>query len=75
MMLCSSAFYPLEAEILPQWFIVVAYINPMTYTADILRAGLIGSLNQQIVLEILALFSFTIVLFAISVISLKRVRI
>jgi ABC-type multidrug transport system permease subunit len=38
-MLCSSAFYSLEAETVPGWFKTVAYLNPMTYTVDILRAG------------------------------------
>ena len=66
-------FYPLESA--PHLFKIVAYLNPMTYTVDILRAGLIGSLNQEILLEILVLFIFTIALFAASVISLKKVRI
>ncbi|VUT24405.1 MAG: ABC-2 type transporter [Candidatus Methanolliviera sp. GoM_oil] len=72
-MLCSSMFYPLESA--PYLFKIVAYLNPMTYTVDILRAGLIGSLNQEILLEILVLFIFTIALFAASVISLRKVRI
>jgi ABC-type multidrug transport system permease subunit len=74
-MLCSSAFYSLEAETVPGWFKTVAYLNPMTYTVDILRAGIIGQVAyQEIVWEILVLLAFTAVLFGISLVSLKRVR-
>jgi len=74
-MLCSSAFYSLEAETIPGWFRSIAYLNPMTYTVDILRAGIIGQVAyQEIVWEILALLAFTAVLFSISLVSLKKVR-
>jgi ABC-2 type transport system permease protein len=75
LMLCSSAFYSLDAETVPGWFKTVAYLNPMTYTVDILRAGIIGQVAyQEIVWEILVLLAFTAVLFGISLVSLKRVR-
>ncbi len=75
LMLCSSAFYSLEAEAIPGWFRSVAYLNPMTYTVDILRAGIIGQVAyQEIVWEILVLLAFTVALFGISLVSLKRVR-
>lgn len=72
-MLCSTMFYLLDE--VPHWFKIVAYINPMTYTVDVMRAGVIGSGGQEILWKILVLVVFTIVLFAVSVISLKKVRI
>jgi ABC-2 type transport system permease protein len=74
-MLCSSAFYSLEVETIPGWFRTVAYLNPMTYTVDILRVGIIGQVaGQGIIWEILVLLAFSAVLFGISLVSLKRVR-
>jgi ABC-type polysaccharide/polyol phosphate export permease len=54
---------------------MIAYINPMTYMVDIARAGFIGLENQQIFLEILILCVFTLLFFAISIISLRRIRV
>ena len=73
MILCSSMFYPLEEA--PGWFRIVAHINPMTYTVDILRAGVIGVGDQQILWEILVLFIFSVSLFGVSVISLRKASI
>jgi ABC-2 type transport system permease protein len=71
--LCSSAFYPLEA--MPSWLRIIAYINPMTYMVDVLRAGFVGPWGSQIFWELLILCAFTIFFLAISIISLRRTRI
>jgi ABC-2 type transport system permease protein len=73
--LCSSAFYPLEA--MPSWLRTIAYINPMTYMVDVLRAGFHPIMEPAIPLEIeiLILCVFTSFFFVISIISLRRVRI
>ncbi|GEM_PF-1017352 len=73
--LCSPAFYSLEA--MPFWLRAIAYINPMTYMVDVLRAGFMGSWDQQIPwgIEVLILCVFTILFLAISIISLRRVRV
>jgi ABC-2 type transport system permease protein len=73
MIFCSSMFYPLE--MMPYWLGTIAKLNPMTYIADGLRAGLIGSINPEILLGILVLFIFSLVLFTASVISMRKVRI
>jgi ABC-2 type transport system permease protein len=70
--LCSSAFYPLDTA--PHWLRMIAYINPMTYMVDIARAGFTGLWDQWILLKILILCVFTLFFFAIGVISLKKVR-
>ena len=71
--LCSPAFYSLEA--MPFWLRTIAYINPMTYMVDVLRAGFTGLWDQQIFWEILILCVFTVFFFAISIISLRRIRV
>ncbi|VUT25648.1 MAG: ABC-2 type transporter [Candidatus Methanolliviera sp. GoM_asphalt] len=70
--LCSSAFYPLDTT--PHWLRMIAYINPMTYMVDVMRAGFTGLWDQWILLKILILCVFTVFFFAIGVISLKKVR-
>jgi ABC-2 type transport system permease protein len=73
MMFCSSMFYPLD--MMPSILRYVAYANPMTYIANSLRVGLIGSWCDQVLLELLVLCAFSIALFYMSVLSLKRIRI
>jgi len=72
-MLCSSAFYPLKA--MPFWVKAIAYLNSMTYMANIARAGFAGSGGSEIFFEILILCFFTAFFFAIGIISLKRIRV
>ncbi len=73
MMFCSSMFYPLD--MIPSTLRYLAYANPMTYIANTLRAGLIGSLSKQVSIELLVLCAFSIALFSASVLSLRRIRI
>ncbi len=47
----SSAFYPLES--MPKILSTVAYANPLTYDADLLRAGLLGTRSGVEVVELL----------------------
>jgi len=67
----SNAFYPIE--IMPDWLRPVAYINPLTYTNDIVRQLLIGTEGiNLIVFDYIYLISFAS-LFSIScmILSLK----
>ena len=73
MMFCSSMFYPLD--MIPSSLQYVAYANPMTYIANSLRAGLIGTWTDQVSIELLVLCAFSIALFSISVLSLRRIKI
>jgi len=70
LILCSSAFYPLDTA--PYLLRILAYINPMTYMVDVMRAGFIGSWSQHILFEILILCGFTVFFFVIGVSSLRK---
>jgi ABC-2 type transport system permease protein len=46
LMFSSSAFYSLKD--VPIYIMALSYINPLTYTADVMRAGFYGNLNNVI---------------------------
>jgi ABC-2 type transport system permease protein len=67
----SSMFYPLEG--LPPWFQVVAYLNPITWQADLARFALLGiGEHTTLLYEGAALTVFCGVCLAFAVRSLNR---
>jgi ABC-2 type transport system permease protein len=69
----SSVFYP--ANKAPPAIQTVSYLNPLTYTTDMFRAGLFGSVTQFLTTEVVALSIEAVVIFAIAVLSFRRIRV
>jgi ABC-2 type transport system permease protein len=69
----SSVFYP--ANKAPAIIQTVSYLNPLTYTTDMFRAGLFGSFTQFLGLEIATLCVEALIIFAIAVLSFRRIRV
>jgi ABC-2 type transport system permease protein len=71
LMLLSSLFYPLDG--LPAWFRAAAFVNPMTWQADILRFTLFGAGSPSAFLLQLAAFAvFTVVSLSLAVRAIDR---
>lgn len=61
--LLSGAFFPITN--FPSWLRVIAYINPLTYGVDGLRASLIGFSQFSIFLDLIVLLIFGLVMVAL----------
>jgi len=73
LMFLSSVYYPLQnAPLLIQ---AVSLANPLTYSADMLRAGLLGIYVPLLPLEIVALTAVSLGTFAIATVAFRRVKI
>jgi len=67
LMFSSNAFYPID--IMPSWLQPVAYINPITYTNDVVRQLLIGASGiASITYDFMYLISFGTILTVIGMI-------
>jgi ABC-2 type transport system permease protein len=63
----SNAFYPID--IMPSWLQPVAYINPITYTNDIVRQSLLGVQGiNPLFIDYLYLLSFASLLAALGMV-------
>ena len=69
----SSVFYP--PNLAPPAIQVVSYLNPLTYTTDIFRAGLFGALTSTTVQELSVLALEAASMFAIAVLAFRRIRV
>jgi ABC-2 type transport system permease protein len=69
----SSVFYP--AEGLPQPLSAAFYFNPLTYIADITRAGIFSQVDAFTNLEVLALAVFSVGTFVIATRSMVKLQI
>jgi ABC-2 type transport system permease protein len=69
----SSIFYPVDRA--PGPIQSVAYANPLTYIADIFRSGLFGYTTPNLIPEILALLLESLAMFALAVLSFRRIRV
>jgi ABC-2 type transport system permease protein len=69
----SSVFYP--AEGLPEPLTVAFYFNPLTYIADITRAGIFSQVDTFTNLEVLVLTSFSVVAFVIATRAMVKLQI
>jgi len=69
----SSVFYP--ASRAPAAIQVVSFLNPLTYTTDIFRAGLFGVATSVVATELAVLAVETAVMFALAVVAFRRIRV
>lgn len=71
LMFLSTIFYPLDQ--LPAWFQVLAWGNPMTWQADVLRFTLTGlGSAATILLELAGFIAFTLICLSLSARTLDR---
>lgn len=68
----SSVFYPIEN--IPQPLQTIAWINPLTYVADMLRTGFLGISCTLIYYEILALIILCLITSGLSIIASKQIE-
>jgi ABC-2 type transport system permease protein len=61
----STAFYPAQGA--PEPLATGFYLNPLTYLVDIIRAGIFGTFNEFVMLEMLVLVSVAAVLFVVAI--------
>lgn len=69
----SSVFYP--PKFAPAAIQVVSFLNPLTYTTDIFRAGLFGAVTPQVLLELGVLAAEAAAMFTAAVIAFRRIRV
>jgi ABC-2 type transport system permease protein len=72
LMFLSSVYYPLENS--PRVIQVVSMANPLTYAADMLRAGLLGAYNTLLPLEVTLLTFESIIIFIAATMAFRRVK-
>jgi ABC-2 type transport system permease protein len=72
LMFLSSVYYPLEkAPIVIQ---AISLANPLTYAADMLRAGLLQVFTPLLQFEIMALVSESLIAFTVATLAFRRVK-
>ena len=69
----STVFYP--ADTAPQVIRAASYLNPLTYTTDVFRAGLFGGFTATVVFELGVLAVEAFVMFGIAVLAFRRIRV
>jgi ABC-2 type transport system permease protein len=69
----SSVFYP--PNLAPAVIRAVSFLNPLTYTTDIFRAGLFGAITATTILELGVLAIEALVMFALAVAAFRRIRV
>ncbi|HYC27133.1 MAG TPA: ABC transporter permease [Nitrososphaerales archaeon] len=69
----SSVFYP--ASDAPGPIQLATFLNPLTYTTDVFRAGLFGGLTPFNFLELGVLAAESAAMFALSVYAFRRIRV
>ncbi len=72
LMFLSSVYYPLEKA--PLAIQAVSLANPLTYAADMLRAGLLQVYAPHLPIEIVALIAESLVAFAVAAVAFRRVK-
>ena len=60
----SSAFYP--ADTAPEPLRTAFYLNPLTYLVDVIRAGIFGTVNEFVIIEMIVLAVIATILFIIA---------
>jgi ABC-2 type transport system permease protein len=69
----SSVFFP--ANKAPAAIQTVSYLNPLTYTTDIFRAGLFDAMTPLVPFELLGLAVEAGIVFTIAVLAFRRIRV
>lgn len=72
LMFLSSVYYPLQSA--PLAIQAVSLANPLTYSADMLRAGLLQIYSPILPLEIIALTAVSVGAFIAATIAFRRVK-
>ena len=72
LMFLSSVYYPIEGA--PLIIRVVSMANPLTYAADMLRAGLLGIYASNLPVEITVLTVESILMFLLATLAFRRVK-
>lgn len=71
LMFLSSVFYPLSAA--PSVLRTIALLNPLTYSVDMVRAGLLGLAPSYLPFEIAALVLEALAMLSVALIAFRRV--
>lgn len=69
----STVFYP--AQYAPDVIRTASYLNPLTYTTDVFRAGLYGGFAPFNLLELGILVAETLAIFIIAAAAFRRIRV
>ncbi len=69
----STVFYP--ANLAPPAIQAASYLNPLTYTTDVFRAGLFGALTPFNLLELGVLGVEAAAMFLLAVLAFRRIRV
>lgn len=69
----SSVFYPPSRA--PAFIRFVSFLNPLTYTTDIFRAGLFGAVTTTVIAELGILAVEAVVMFTLAVFAFRRIRV
>jgi ABC-2 type transport system permease protein len=69
----SSVFYPANSA--PQYIQDVSYLNPLTYTTDMFRAGLFNSYTPFLSLEVTTLAVEAVAIFCVAILAFRRIRV
>ena len=70
----STVFYPITSAT-PEALKILFYVNPLTYIADVVRAGYISTVTTTNLVELLVTLLETIVMVAIAVLLYRKVRV
>lgn len=73
LMFISSVFYPLDTA--PPALRAVALANPLTYSVDMMRAGLLGIETGYLPYEVAVLVTETVCMLLIAMLAFRRVRV
>ena len=69
----SSVFFPAVSA--PEPIRTISLLNPLTYTADIFRAGLFGLSGTLLALELPVLAAEAVAMFVVAVLAFRRIRV
>ena len=70
----STVFYPITSAT-PEALKILFYVNPLTYIADVVRAGYISTVTTTNLVELLVTLIETVVMVAIAVLLYRKVRV
>jgi ABC-2 type transport system permease protein len=69
----SSVFYPANSA--PQYIQFVSFLNPLTYTTDMFRAGLFNSFTPFLSIEVIVLAVEAVAIFSVAILAFRRIRV
>jgi ABC-2 type transport system permease protein len=69
----SSVFYP--PNLAPKTIETVSYLNPLTYTTNVFRAGLFNAITSDVYLQLGVLAVEALAMFSVAVVAFRRIRV